>query len=361
MQKTVARISELERAVDALSSRERATFDRIYEVVTTLGELRSPPSMHDWVRSQFGSLEAVARQQIVRIINRVTYEDTLFNALRSQRPIQMRNGLVIEEVMEASPDDPLRQPLENTPEDIFGRIKGRHSVTASNIAKLDGYSGLVVFDQHNPLRFSREEIRDYFAAGWQWAHRARYGDPEAVYYFFMWNCLWRAGASLLHGHAQMTLARHRHYGKVEQLRESALRYRQASWSDYFEDLYAVHEALGLGFHREGVRFLAHLTPTKEKETLILADPFDPALEDGVHDVLACFRDQLGVSSFNLALYQGPIGPVAEDWSGFPNIVRIVDRGDPHSRTSDFGGMELYAASVVSSDPFQLAEVLRSTI
>ena len=81
----------------------------------------------------------------------------------------------------------------------------------------------------------------------------------------------------------------------------------------------------------------------------------------VHDVLACFRDQLGVRSFNLALHQAPIGPVDEDWSDFPNVVRIVDRGDPHTQTSDMGTMELYAASVVASDPFRVAEALAQAV
>ena len=43
------------------------------------------------------------------------------------------------------------------------------------------------------------------------------------------------------------------------------------------------------------------------------------------------------------------------------MVRIVDRGDPLNRTSDFGAMELYAASVVSSDPFRVAESLFAEI
>jgi hypothetical protein len=36
----------------------------------------------------------------------------------------------------------------------------------------------------------------------------------------------------------------------------------------------------------------------------------------------------------------------------------VDRGDPANRTSDIGAMELYAAPVVASDPFRVAETLR---
>ena len=50
----------------------------------------------------------------------------------------------------------------------------------------------------------------------------------------------------------------------------------------------------------------------------------------------------------------PLAAVSEDWSGFPVIVRLVDRGDVNTRVADFGAMELYASSVVSSDPFAVA-------
>jgi hypothetical protein len=36
----------------------------------------------------------------------------------------------------------------------------------------------------------------------------------------------------------------------------------------------------------------------------------------------------------------------------------VDRGDPDSRSSDIGAMELYAAAVVGGDPFTLVERLQ---
>ena len=52
-----------------------------------------------------------------------------------------------------------------------------------------------------------------------------------------------------------------------------------------------------------------------------------------------------------------LGDTTEDWSGFPVVVRIVDRGDPTARTADIGAMELYAASVVSSDPFAVVRAL----
>jgi len=54
----------------------------------------------------------------------------------------------------------------------------------------------------------------------------------------------------------------------------------------------------------------------------------------------------------------PIAGVDEDWSHFPTIFRIVSRGDPMSLTTDIGAMELYAASVIGTDPFLVADKLR---
>jgi hypothetical protein len=51
-------------------------------------------------------------------------------------------------------------------------------------------------------------------------------------------------------------------------------------------------------------------------------------------------------------------PEGEDWSDVPVVVRIVDRGDLGSKVTDFGGMELYAQSVIGTDPFFVAQSLR---
>ena len=63
---------------------------------------------------------------------------------------------------------------EGTPEDLFGRVTGRHAITASNIAKYDAFHGVVIFDHHNPLQFSREAIVDYLDVGLRWAQEAAY-------------------------------------------------------------------------------------------------------------------------------------------------------------------------------------------
>ncbi len=75
-------------------------------------------------------------------------------------------------------------------------------------------------------------------------------------------------------------------------------------------------------------------------------------------VLVRYTRDLGVSSFNVAFYMPPSAPTDEDWSSFPVVIHVVDRGDVANHTSDIGAMELYAAPVVSSDPFHVAHLLK---
>jgi galactose-1-phosphate uridylyltransferase len=248
----------------------------------------------------------------------------------------------------------VRSPLTGTPEDTFGRVEGSHCITASNIAKYDGFHGLVIFNTHHPLLFDEEAIIDYLEVGRRWAELAHQQDSSAIYYLFMWNCLWRSGASIPHGHAQISLTRGMHYAKVEALRRAIAGYRQRTGRHYTDDLWRVHAGLGLGHERHGCRVMPHLTPIKEKETLIVGRAADADFARAIHEVLRCYVDQLGVVSFNLVVYQPPpwVASAPEDWSDFPVMARIVDRGNPINRTSDFGSMELYASSVIASDPFR---------
>ncbi len=68
---------------------------------------------------------------------------------------------------------------------------------------------------------------------------------------------------------------------------------------------------------------------------------------------------MGVTSFNVVIQMAPIGPSSEDWGEFPVLARIVDRGDPLLRGNDVGSIDLFAANIVSSDPFSLAGGFRN--
>lgn len=353
-------IAQIEDAVAALPREDRARFERILCVSSTSGRIVPPESMVPWIERQFGGVEQTLEQRIIKITNVVTLEGVLFNWLRSSRPL-WRHEVHLDEELERIESDPLYDPYANTPEDLFGRVKGKYCVTASNVAKFDGFHGLVVFNERHPLRFTREMIHDYIDTGGRWGDLAHASDPEAKYYVFLWNCLWRAGASLLHGHAQVIMGRGMHYAAVENLRQRASFYQSHYRSNYFSDLFRAHESVGCAFEKDGTHVIASLVPKKENEVLLFAPAVTDSLKDRIYEVLACLRDDLGVSSFNVVLYPQPWAPTPESWEGFPALVRIVDRGDPTQRTADFGAMELYAASVVSSDPFALARTLRGAL
>ncbi len=358
------RVTDLDVLIEGLPPEEREIADRLFDVIPTTGRLVVPEEMRGWVEKTFGSVEAVLEQRIVRVTDRVTLEGTLFNELRASRPIDVGEAAPdLKDEIEETLGDPFCTPEEGTPADVFGRIRGFFSTTASNVAKYDGFHGLVVFDDHDPLDFTPEKVDDYVSVALDWIAEAQRTDPEAKYPFLMWNCLWKAGSSVIHGHAQITAARGAHYPKIERLRRASLEYENTYNSNYFSDLHQVHEALGLDIpippgSPPDIRGFISLTPAKEKEVVLLgAEPGEP-LRRFLAGVLSRYTRSLGVSSFNVAFYLPPTAPTEEDWSSFPVVVRVVDRGNPANRTSDIGAMELYAAPVVTSDPFRVARLFK---
>src|SRR5207244_3080849 len=139
-----------------------------------------PAQMRDWITKQFGSVDAVLAQEIVRVTNLVTLEGALFNDLRARRPVEVKGADEVRETIERSRNDPFCHPETGTPADTFGRIRGEHGITASNVAKYDGYHGVLVFDEHDPLApMDAEVIRDRLLTSRRWALAATDEDPSA--------------------------------------------------------------------------------------------------------------------------------------------------------------------------------------
>lgn len=355
-----AAIADLEDAIGRLPAETCAAARRLYQVTTTIGRLDPPAEMTGWIEKLFGSVAAVREQRIVRVTDLVTFEGALFNELRARRPMEVKGQDEVRRTIDSSRGDPFCQPETGTPADPFGRVRGKYGVTASNIAKYDGYHGVLVFNEHDPLApIGEDAIRDHLATARGWAAQALEEDPGARYYFLMWNSLWRAGGSIVHGHMQMTTTRGMHYPKIEALRRAAIAYADGG-HDYFDDRWAVHRDLGLGVEVGRARVFASLTPIKEREIVVVGRPGEDesTLAAGIARAVSAHRT-LGVVAHNMALYLPPLAPDGEDWRRFPPMARLVDRGDPGNKTSDIGAMELYAASVISSDPFRVADALRA--
>ena len=354
-------VSDLQSFIDALPDQQRRLCQRIFAVSVDKGTVEPPPKMVPWIESQFGSLEMVTDQTIVKIYNLITYEGSIFNTLRgvlaqNERKRFLNGAAPIDTILHK---DAFDNPLERTPADVFGRVEGKHSITAGNIAKFDAFHSVVIFKKVDPLNITAEEVADHIDTGWRWAQEAHHYDPHAKYFSMLWNSGKRAGASMIHGHAHLALGRDMHYAKTEALRRVALGYKNTYGANYFDDLFEVYRSLGLGFEKDDTKMFVSLTPIKEKETALLAPCFTDSFKQHIYDVIACFRDKLDVLTFNVGISAPPLGDVAEDWSGFPVIARIVDRGYPNNDSSDFGSVELFAASVIHSDPFEVARALKN--
>ncbi|MDF2954309.1 MAG: Galactose-1-phosphate uridylyltransferase [Thermodesulfobacterium sp.] len=340
-------IYNLPKFIENFLEEEKNLFNRIYTFYIKTGKLKVPDKIKPWIDKKFKNCEA---QKIIRITNKITFESTLFNELRAKRPIDVKVSEDLNEIIEKSKKDPFCNPFEETPSDVFGRVEGRYCVTASNIAKYDYLHAVIIFKDHNPLTKDAEKIKDYLEVALKWFEKANKFDKKAVYPFFMWNCLWRAGASLIHGHAQILISEEP-YGKQKfytQIRET---YKLSYGSEYFEDIYKIHKSLGLAFTYQKTKIVVHITPVKEKEIFLFSSDF-LELAEPISLILKIYY-QLGVRSFNLAIFMPPLN--SEDIF----FTRIVDRGDLSNRTSDIGGMELYAGtSVVATDPFVLAEEIK---
>jgi hypothetical protein len=338
-------IAALPDLVEELEPHERTLWERIYAVSLKKGNLILP----DALRRQGEKYTPFLHQKILRVTNRISRESTLFNELRAKRPLEAHLDETSLKDIQEHRGCSFCHPLEQTPSDSFGRVEGRYCLTASNLAKYDALHAIVIFREHDPFVRNEEKIRDFLEVSRIWFIRAHQYDPHARYPFFMWNCLWRAGASIIHGHAQVLLS-HEPYRSVAEWFDTCDAYQNTYGSAYGEDLFRLHQALGVGKAFQEGRILAYLTPVKEKEVMILAPNLEQ-LPPLISRVLSTYY-RLGVRSFNLAILQPPLGV-----SG-PVITRVVDRGDLLSRSSDIGGMELYGGTaVVSSDPFVLMDAL----
>lgn len=348
---------------------------RIFKFDSQIGYQVIPDSFQKKVLDYFGRrdasgniiepleevVERIEKQKIIKITNRWTGESTLFNSLRADRPgikgadLEKEKKYVLQLIQKSEEGCDFCQAEKYTPEDVFGRIKGKYSITAANIAKYDVWSSLVIFKDHDPLNFSLDEFDDYLKTSFTWFEAVYNHHPQFIFPFFIWNCMPRAGASQIHGHCQMLMSKEP-YGGVETLMKAGHDYKKKVGADYFNDLYQVHHSLGLSHENEDTHFFANITPLKEKEVVIISkNPFkDFQSKKTIFKILRCFIDVMGVFSFNLSISC----PSLNKKEKFPYIIRIVDRGSLLKSTADMGGMELYGSSVVADDPYKIINILK---
>eukprot|EP01079_Euglenida_sp_SAG-EU17-18_P000746 gene746-386_t len=303
-------------------------FHRIYSVDEHLGHVSVPSEFKPRVRKMFSrypsksdSIDFVETQHITTVYNKVLFEHTLHNPLRTYRPgsppsqpqRHQRHAQVetqLADVISASKNGcDFCRYRDNTAEDIFGRIEGQYTYTASNIAKYEGYHSLVLPYQHDPLEFPYAALHDMMKTASKWFSTAHQRDPAFRYPQMMWDCLPRASASQMHQHVQMSLTKDHYYGRSAQVVDAAHQYAQNYKSNYWNDVSLVHTQLGLAISYGDAILMASMTPIKEKELLVLApDPLSPYFAALLHVALNGLKHKAAVRAFSAAIVLPVIGP-----------------------------------------------------
>jgi len=368
-------IMKLEQYVEALDGKTRELFDKIFEITTDTSMLDIPVSFYEKVHKYLGrknetpeqTCRRVRLQTIVRTFNRYTHEGASFNELRTSKPgaeTAEKEKIAAEvaslaEKSRASSD--FAAPYLHTSDDFVGAIENAGCIKRANLVGYDANNALIIFREPNPLNFKEQDMVDAFAIAKEWWASMHSAKSSLVYPFLGWNCMKRAGASQDWPHMHVLITGKMPYAEVENQRQAMFEYNKGG-RNYFEDLFFLHSALGLGIERKASKIMAYLTPAKDKEVMIVSKDLE-SLARNVHETLEGMREELGVYAFNLGLHLPPINGtrVSKEWCDFPYIARIVDRGNPFASGTDMAIMELYGSKVIGSDNYKVIRALQKNI
>lgn len=340
-------------------------FHTIYLVNVREGKQSFPPNFVYKVRRWLGDnddlMKEVYNQKVIQVKNYYSLEQTVFNLLRSKRPTMKTEQDVWDYVSKLNTETKKTcdfcQYTTSTAEDIFGRVEGQFSVSASNIFKLDKWHGLFLSKKHNPVDLTEEEFVDLFNTSLKWFKKANSVDRESLYPMMIYDTLPMGGASQFHPHAHGFLAS-QYLGHMAVQHTAALRYEDENGSEYWSDLIEAHHALGLSVTLGDAIAISPLTPVKEHEIMIFCN--SPGM-----DMFRLFYYviQTYYKLERLCFSTGLVLPVmnSKNRPSLPAIIRIGTRGQCNSHTNDVSSLDLYMMQNVQVDPYRIIKSLQETV
>jgi len=216
-----------------------------------------------------------------------------------------------------------------------GRIQVGEAVCFPSLIAHDDFNALVVPSRTHNLKlneFSAPMLTDAFKAAIQYFEIVRAWKPEVKYSAIAINFLPPAGSTVAHFHMQ-ALASDIPFRTIKELLDASKAYAEEHGSSYWRDLIDVEERLGSRYiKRLGiVHWLTPFAPIglNEAEAVVsgkstldqLSDTDIQGLAEGIVRVARFYHD-IGVRSFNMAVYPGPLG----EFLDYYDIgLRIVSR------------------------------------
>ncbi|CAM4796225.1 unnamed protein product [Rotaria magnacalcarata] len=197
--------------------------DSIYNMKTTIAKVEYPETLAQKVRKIFNddnTLYAKALEQELHfVINKYSFEHTVYNALRGRRPIQPPEvpfELYLNETMEkTSKSCDLCNYQNMTAIDSLGRMENQYAYSAANAFKFDQWHSMFMPRQHDITKLTFEEMKDVFTLAWKWCQAVHKQSPSHRFPTILWDSLPHGGASQVHPHIHATLHSDHYYGSIE--------------------------------------------------------------------------------------------------------------------------------------------------
>lgn len=347
-------------------------FDALFRLDDIYGSLKLSPiylkKVSQWLNNNEDLLKQMQKQRIIKIYNRYTHEEMLYNYLRSQRP-QAKSDISPEEYTSKLMEDSRKtcdfcgkNYLNSTAEDSFGRLERPLSYTAANTFKYDRWHTLIVSRNHDTLHLTEDEIADMFELTQQWFRKVYSIEPTYTCPEMIWDAMPKSGASQMHTHLQASLGMDIYYGYIERTRQGARIYSQENYGrNYFNDYLFVHQALGLTIPIGNAHIIVHLTPVKDLEVMIIDEKLGKNFYKALHLIFRTFVDDLKEYSFSFGMYLPPMNESSSKGYEMPVVCRLVFRNPVTNLRSDMNGLDLYTSSVVGKNRYVLYEQLRNGI
>jgi len=258
-------------------------------------------------------------------------------------------------------------PKELVPD---GRIRVGEAVLFPNLFPVAHVHAVIRVGDKHYVRlgdFNPGMILEAFQVSSEFVKALSKGEPDVRYITINGNYLHPAGASIPHPHFQIAGA-DLPFTYMEGLFDQSRRYHQEQGSCYWSDIVKVEKELGERYIGETgpARWIASFSPQGTNEILgILPERRDFLEMDdedlkGLADGLSCILkgyDSMGVSTFNFAVYSGPLG---EQDDSLRCYIRIISRQNVYEnyRTDDYFLQKLLRNELILTPPEMLATTMR---
>ncbi|KAL7633332.1 UNVERIFIED_CONTAM: hypothetical protein RMT77_016438 [Armadillidium vulgare] len=343
-------------------------FDNIFKVSHQYSRALSfPKKFQERLRKSLNEnlFNSLSHQLLIYVFNHVTLESSVYNPLRSKRPVVHNDENIwsyVEKLSsETHPNCDFCKYKDFTAVDELGRHETQFTVRVTNTFKLEKWHGMIIMKKHHPTNFSLQEFEMFLNDVVNWANEVQVVDPSYIYPSAVWDVLYKAGASQIHPHIHVLVSRNYYFGKVEQLRRAAQNYFEKTGHNYFTKLVEIYSALGLAVRLGKAVALCTLAGSGDLEVMILSDTPNSDLFRLFYFTLQVYHE-LNFPCHSMFMGWSALGSSERAKFGkVPAILRVMTRGNCMSKTNDISSIDLFLTNFRDYDPWFLSRHLHKKI